>query len=348
MIDKSKQVLTFLEVMEMFNKLKPKEFLIWGIKAGSMGLLFGPSKSGKTILLELLALCIAVGKKKFLDQIMNILPQKILFLGLEEFWESRAERNLKQYNSLTEPEKKMYEQNYLYQSVDFVRFISKKEDWNTLKKLIKDSGAKYVFIDSITRMNHGNLEDGRIAQEIMQRLRDMCYDLKITLICIHHTPKMNGNPLTMDSIKGSSVFAQESDFAIGVNRANNRRYIKDIFYRYKADDSEKVTEFTIDENVCVQYVNKVDEYDILSGGDRRKSNDKRDLFFKFFKENPCREYKTLEIVKHFTMKASIKERQVKNYLRELTANKTLLNPKKGIYIYSGCESVRKEAIDEEE
>lgn len=348
MIDKSKQVLTFLEVMEMFNKLKPKEFLIWGIKVGSMGLLFGPSKSGKTILLELLALCIAVGKKKFLDQVLNILPQKILFLGLEEFWESRAERNLKQYNSLTEPEKKMYEQNYLYQSVDFIRFISKKEDWNTLKKLINDSGAKFVFIDSITRMNHGNLEDSKVAQEIMQRLRDMCYDLKITLICIHHTPKMNGKTLTMDSIKGSSVFAQESDFAIGVNRANNRRYIKDIFYRYKADDSEKVTEFTIDENICVQFVKKAEEYDILNGEDRRKSNDKRDMFLKFFKEKPCEKHKTSEIVKYFTSNASIGERQIKYYLSELTTNKTLKSPKKGIYIYSGCESVRKEASDEEE
>lgn len=84
MKDKTKQYLNFKEILEKFKKLTPKEFLAWGIKIGSMGLIFGPSKSGKTILLELLALCIAIGRLKFLDQILNILPQKILFLGLED------------------------------------------------------------------------------------------------------------------------------------------------------------------------------------------------------------------------------------------------------------------------
>ena len=122
-----------------------------------------------------------------------------------------------------------------------------------MENLIEESEASTVVIDSITRLNHGRLEESKTAEEILQKLREMSYRQGITLICIHHTPKMNGRPLTMDSIKGSSVFAQESDFAIGVNKANNgQRYLKNVFFRYAPDDFETVTTMSINSNIWLE------------------------------------------------------------------------------------------------
>ena len=82
-------------------------------------------------------------------------------------------------------------------------------------------------------MNPGKIEQSETAELIMQSLRNICYDLNITLICIHHTPKMYDTAITIDKIKGSSVFAQESDFAFGVNRTSlGHRYLKEVFFRF--------------------------------------------------------------------------------------------------------------------
>lgn len=336
MKDKIKEAMTFAVMLQGFKKQKPLKFLVRGIKIGSFGIVFGPSKSGKTIYCEILALCIAVGKKIFLGDKLDIKAQKVLFLGLEEYWANRVGRNYKQYQILSDVEKELYDKNFLYQPIDFLRFIKNEKQWKELENLIQKSGAKFVFIDSITRMNHGNLEDSRVAQEITQRLRDICYGLKITLVCIHHTPKMYGKPLTMDSIKGSSVFSQETDFAIGINRANKRRYQKDIFFRYTSDDTEYVKEFSIDENVSLNYLGESFEYDILKGEDGRKESSNKDNVKDFFVKSSCNLHKTSDLVKHFTMNLGIQERQIKNILKQLKTEKIIVSPKKGYYKHSDC------------
>jgi hypothetical protein len=346
MVDKLKRAVAFKIMLQQFKKLMPSKFLIGGIKIGSFGIVFGPSKSGKTIYCEILAMCIASGKKDFLGDEIDIDAQKVLFLGLEEFWSNRVGRNFKQFETLTSEEKELYNKYFLYQPVGFLRFIQKKGDWVELKKLIKESSAKFVFIDSITRMNHGNLEDSKVAQEIMQNLRDICYDLKVTLICIHHTPKMYGKQITMDSIKGSSVFSQEADFAIGINKVNKRRYQKDVFFRYKADDTEFVKEFKIDDNVCLEYFGEKLEYDILNGEDGRKDSSNKDTILNFFKDSSCKIHKTSELIKYFTGKLSIKERQIKNHLKVLVVEGKIINEKNGYYKFFDCTNVVKEGTDE--
>ena len=345
MKDKLKEAIAFAVMLQGFKKQKPLKFLIRGIKIGSFGIVFGPSKSGKTIYCEILAMCIACGKKNFLGDKLDVVAQKVLFLGLEEFWTNRVDRNYKQYKTLSEKERKLYDENFLYQPIDFLRFVKNEKDWKELRNLIQKSGAKFVFIDSITRMNHGNLEDSRVAQEITQKLRDICYGLKITLVCIHHTPKMYGKPLTMDSIKGSSVFSQEADFAIGINRANKRRYQKDIFFRYTSDDTEYVKEFSIDDNVSLNYLGEALEYDILKGADGRKDSSNKDNVKDFFVKSSCVLHKTSDLVKHFTLNLGIQERQIKNILKQLKIEKVIVSPKKGYYKHSDCMDL-KAATDE--
>ena len=332
-----KRFLTFNE-MEKELSTRPKTKFLWGgIKEKSFGLVFGPSKSGKTIFCENMAINLAIGSHDYFGTSLDGIPRKVLFIGLEEFWEERGNRNVNQASILDKKDRNLLGENYLYQSIEFTKTIVSKKDWNNLFETIRDSKAEVIFIDSITRMNHGNLEDSKTAEQIMQRLRTLCYDLSITLICIHHTPKMEDKPITMDCIKGSSVFAQESDFAIGINRTlKGNRYMKEVFSRYAAE-GELVKEFHINDLTWLEHIGDVDEDEILKRSDRRRDNNKRNLIVDYFNQNTCSSFKTAELVPYFSESLSIKERQVKSYLAELINKKKIKSPKNGIYMSVNCK-----------
>ena len=347
--EKTKDFLTLGEVLEEQKKRPPIKYLWSGIKEKSFGLVFGPSKSGKTIFCENFAFKIAIGETQFLGEKLNIQqPQKVLFVGLEEFWEYRIARNEKQMLTYDSSNINLLEANYLYQPFEFKGKIINKEDWEQLDLLVKKSKASFVVIDSITRLNHGKLEDSETAESILQNLRNICYDNGVTLICIHHTPKMYGKPLDMDSIKGSSVFAQESDFAIGINKtAHEDRYVKNVFFRYAADSSDSVKEVSIDENTIIHLVGRTTENKLLNKTDRRRSNDSRDLIIEYLDRTPCVLYKTADLVKALTKKLNIKDRQLKDYLKRLVEEGDVSNPKRGYYqSMKCCNNHGKEANDE--
>ncbi|HSD08865.1 MAG TPA: AAA family ATPase [Flavobacterium sp.] len=317
---------------EMYKEMPPKKMLWSGVKEKSFGLVFGPPKSGKTIFCEYLAISIAIGRESYFNHFLDGNPKKVLFIGLEESFESRLGRNILQYETLTEEEKLLMDENYDVQEIDFPKFVISKENWENLYQTIEGSGAEVVFIDSITRMNHGKLEDSKTAEEIMSRLRVLSQELNITLFAIHHTPKLHGNPITMDGIKGSSVFAQESDFAIGINRTDrNHRYVKNVFFRYDNDDDEFVKEFEISANACPSYSGEVDEDEILQRLDRRRAVDKREVMKDFFNSNPNVIYTLKQAVDVLKPLVGLQERQIKTYLSELSNNQKIKCYERGHY-----------------
>ncbi len=325
----------FLTLKEMMNELetRPDEKYLWaGINDKSFGLIFGPPKSGKTIFCENLAMNIAMGKKEFFGYKLDGIPKKVLFVGLEEFWVERGRRNKKQFDSLSEENQALVESNYIYQAKDFARNIITDEDFNNLEKMIIESKAEVVFIDSITRMNHGKIENSDTAEKIMQTLRNICYDNDITLICIHHTPKMKDEMITMDKIKGSGVFAQEADFAIGVNCSTRKnRYIKEVFYRYASDDIDTVKEFEIGDDIWLNYFADVDEEEIIARTDRRRNTESKEVIEAYFDKNPNSTYSTGELVNFLKMELTIKERQIKAHLKDLVQEGRIVSPERGVY-----------------
>ena len=324
-------ILNLKDYRELYKSRPVTKFLWSGIKEKSFGLVFGPSKSGKTIFCENLAFQIAIGGEEFFGKKLDGIPKKVLFLGLEEFWESRIERNLKQIEEFDEKQLKLAEANYMIQPIDFERRITTKENWKDLKKLIEESQAEIVFIDSITRMNPGKIENSETAEFIMQTLRGISYELGITLICIHHTPKMYDAPITMDKIKGSSVFAQESDFAFGVNRTTlGHRYLKEIFFRYAPDDFENVQEFKITEKTNIKQLDFIDENVILKRTDRRVG-DKKDYVEGIINENSSLTFQTKDLVVKLKEELNIEERQAKTYLSELVKEDKIIQPSRGLY-----------------
>ncbi len=330
--EKSKKSLNFNELRNIRANQPKRKFLWNGIKEKSFGLVFGPAKSGKTILCENLAISVAIGSKEYLGYSISEGPKKVLFVGLEEYWEDRFDRNLKQINALNEEETKLFEQNFFYPPIDFKDKIVTSEDWNNLKELILETEAEVIFIDSITRMNYGKLEDGAVAEKIMQNLRRLCHECGVTIIAIHHTRKLNDEPITMDSLKGSSAFAQECDFAIGVRNTNkNHKYLKNIVFRYASCNDEFVKEIEMDDDIWLNVINESDEDEILRRTDRRRTDNKRDLISKYINENSSLTYKTTDLINRFTLSLSIKPRQVQTYLSDLVNENKVRSPKRGIY-----------------
>ncbi|MEO7283165.1 AAA family ATPase [Gelidibacter sp.] len=332
MKEEVKKFLTLEEMLKVHqNSPKPK-FLWSGIKEKSMGLIFGPSKSGKTIFCENLAMSLACGLDNFFGNPLDGVARKVLFVGLEEFWENRIERNKKQLDVLSDQQKELIVKNYMFQPIDFTSRIIRDEDWENLEKMIVESQAEVVFIDSITRMNPGKLENSSDAEKVMQRLRDICYRSGVTLICVHHTPKMGDSIINMDSIKGSSVFAQESDFAIAVTQTPKKtRYVKNVFFRYAADDDEKVKEFVIDASTWLNFSQDIDEMTLLASTDRRRTDENREKIIQYFDQNACTTFKTKELVFHFSSTLDIKDRQIKSYLSELVNTEKIESLSKGVY-----------------
>jgi hypothetical protein len=326
--------LNFYQIRELYKAMPPKKMLWNGVKEKSFGLIFGPSKSGKTIFCENLAISIAIGRDNYFDYPLDGVPKKILFIGLEECWDNRVERNISQFGTLNEEEQLLMNKNYCFQPIDYTKFIITEENWETLHKTIESSGAEIVFIDSITRLTLEKLEDGKVAGKIMSRLRTISQDLNITIFAIHHTPKLRGSQINMDSIKGSAVFAQESDFAIGINRTDKKhRYMKNVFFRYASDDDEFVKEFVIESDAWLDLFREVDEDEILQRTDRRRAGveDKRDLVCKFFNSTPIVSYSYNDAVIHLIPMTGLQDRQVKTYLSELSKANKIDGSEKGYY-----------------
>ncbi len=316
----------------LFKEMPPKKFLWNGIKEKTFAIVYGPSKSGKTILCENLAMSIACGSNEFLNYPLDGVVKRVLIVSLEENWDDRTERNLKQKESFSVQEQELIGKNYLSAPIDYTRVINRDHQWQDLRDMIKDSGSEVVIVDSITRLNHGKLEESATAEKILQNLRAICTDCSVTLIAIHHTPKLHGNPITMDSIKGSSTFAQEADTAIAVNRTDKGyRYLKNIFSRYAPCDDELVKELEMGPDTVLEVTGQTSESDILKRQDRRRADEKREKIISYFNENPSMTYTTSEIVDHFTTTLSIKGRQVQTYLSDAVRMGKVASPKKGKY-----------------
>lgn len=329
---KMKNYLNFSEVISLHEKSPKLKFVWGGIKEKSLGLIFGPSKSGKTTFCENMAMSIASGRKEFMGNELDGIPKKTLFVGLEEFHLNRAERNIKQYHALDEKEKVLLEENFMYQSTTFPRQIKRSEEWELLKSLITESEAEIIFIDSITRLNSGKLEESKDAEKLIQNLRNLSQDLGVTIICIHHTPKMYDKEITLDSIKGSSVFAQESDFAIAIGRTSkNRRYLKYVFYRYASDNFDCVTEIDMDENSWFYSIQEIEESQIIACVNMVKRSTIKDCIIKYV-SNDTQTYSLNEIVNYTMSQTGLKKRQIQTHMSKLVKQGDIKTLRKGVYV----------------
>ncbi len=110
---------------------------------------------------------------------------------------------------------------------------SPKQIFQIIKEGAESVQARFIIIDNISKIGN-QLEDGDRAVEFMSALFDLCRNHNYTILIMAHTPKRDKkNPITSDSISGSSKISQLCDAIIGINEVeskdrNTKVYIKQI------------------------------------------------------------------------------------------------------------------------
>lgn len=306
-----------------------------GIKENSLGFVFGPSKSAKTTFCENLGLSIASGQESYLGLPINIENKKVLFLSLEEFYKSRTERNKKQCNPLVEKLGDKWIENYIVANENFLRYVVSNEDWEKLEKTIEDNKPGIVFIDSLSRLYEGNIEDSKLAKELTKRLRELCNKMQTTIVIIHHTPKLNNSPLTIHSLAGSRILGQEGDFFIGFNKTiDGTRYLKEVSFRYAPENHESVKVFEIDQFQWLRIVKEEDEAVLLSEFDGRRNNENYLVVSSFVSEiarEGGKEIKAAEFNRAFLDSKIMAKPTLYDCISKLIAAKRLTKLEHGVY-----------------
>lgn len=276
-----------MSLNEMMKKvaLEPEINTVYsGIKENSIGIIVGPSKSCKTMYCENLGMAIAAGLRSYLGLPIKADNRVVLFLSLEEHYSLRTARNIQQAAKLTPTLGDAWADNYIVATEEMPTYITTPEHWQILADVINKHAPGVVIIDSVGHLCQG-IEDSSVAQAFTQKLRELSKKTNTTIICVHHTHKLFGRPLTMDNIAGSRVVAQEMDFMIGINRSiDGQRYIKDLAFRYTPNDKETVTKFTIDANLWLESAGEVNEWDLLKEPDGRRKTNNGDLITAYLAE----------------------------------------------------------------
>ena len=311
------------------SQLEPQVPPLWsGIIKGTMGFVYGPAKSGKTIFCENLGMSIAARKVSYWGRPLDSSQVSgVLFISMEEYWEHRAMRNKRQLGALH----LLDGQDFPFRVVDgtFPRYMTSEKDWKTLETTIASSGADLVFIDSFTRLETDEIEKSKVANRVLSKLKELSVRLRITLIVIHHSCKITDQPLGLATVAGSRVVGQEADFILGINRlTNGTRYFKEVSTRYKQED-ELVTTFTIGDDFWLTRQRDVQESSLFQPVDHRENSGNRELVFRTIKSlaEKTGQVKTSDLVSR--LKSKLGKTVVYRYISSLEKESLIDHSEKG-------------------
>ena len=273
------------KMIRRINNEPKLELMYSGIKSKSIGIVFGPSKSGKTMYCENLGMSIAAGLDAYLGKPIRTENHKVMFISFEEHYANRTERNEKQAAKLILQRGENWMDQFIVVNEKMPRYITTKEEWQLLSEQIAAINPAVVFLDSLTHMYQGAIEDSRIAIELMKNLRDLSEKTNTTVVAIHHTHKMYGQPLSIDTVAGSRVLAQETDFMIGLNRTpDGKKYIKDVAFRYIASNDDTVCTYEIGDDCWLISTGEAEESEILTANDGRRDDGSKNLILEFLQQ----------------------------------------------------------------
>jgi len=325
-------------------KKEPKPKFIWGgIPEGSMGLITGVAKTGKTTFAENLAISLSVGKNEFFGEKLSGSPQKVLFINLEESYRIRSWRNEKQISVLSDDERKLFCNNYISTPTNFIEYINNDEQWEIIRNYIIESEAEIIFIDSLTHMfASGEIEKSKSANDFVQKLNEYLGSLNKTIIIIHHNVKGNDKPIEQDNIAGSRVILQKFQYAYGfANIPTGGNYSCMLNNKYISCDSSKATTYNIDENNWFNKIDVVNKFSLYKGYlktnnkiDGRIDNTNPDLIYEYIASQSSTTNQTIkssELNEYFVEQKIMSKDTMHKSINKLITNDKILKQKKGEY-----------------
>lgn len=280
-----------IKAIDLINRVKkgPKRKFIWGgIREGSMGLLIGAGKTGKTTFAENLAISIAVGRVDFFGFKIDGGAQKVAFINLEEDYSITGDRLGREITNLNARELELFTENFIATPEGFPSYINDKQDWLILKNYISDSEADIIFLDSLSHLFVGEIEKSSVAQSWMQEFRDHVASLGKTVIVVHHTTKGNDSPINMDKGAGSRVISQEFNWAYGfakIPTATGGSYLCHMYNKFQFADETQALLYEVQDNNWIKYKSKANKYSLYSEvkikNDGRRNPENEELIYNY-------------------------------------------------------------------
>lgn len=220
---------TIDEVRESVKNAPPQKMLIGElIYSCEQVILFGATNLGKSILATQFGIAIAegidleLGDETFENESE---PQKVLYFDFE----LSDHQFTKRLGEIT------VGNNFRRATIQRGAILdgSPIQIFKIIKGAATTWGAKVIIIDNISKIGN-RLEEADRATEFMGALWDLCRHDEYTIIIMAHTPKRDKkNPITADSISGSSKIPQLADSIIGINESptedqSTHVYIKQV------------------------------------------------------------------------------------------------------------------------
>ena len=170
----------------------------------TMLVIVGPPKSKKTFLAQNIALAIASGKS-FANFEINKSKKVLYFLAEGGYFPNR-ERLQKMGVGFSEKHMK----NFMLSLCSYAP-INQDNDFSMIYNLIKDSGAEVVVIDPLIKFHDVDENSASQLSDVFGRIREIIYELKVSIILVHHTGKVESR-----GGRGSSALVGEYDSCITI------------------------------------------------------------------------------------------------------------------------------------
>ena len=191
----------------MANPPKLKEPLIEGVlRQGHKMIVTAPSKAGKSMLLQELALCIAEGLPWLNFQVK---PGKVLYINLE-----------------IDKASVYYRLNYLVERLRYSpKYPHNLEMWNLrgcakpldelvpiILRRVRDQRLSAIILDPIYKVITGDENNASEMAYFCNQFDRICTELECAMIfCHHHSKGAQGYKKSIDRASGSGVFGRDPD-----------------------------------------------------------------------------------------------------------------------------------------
>lgn len=328
--------------IDLIKKVKsePKQKFIWdGIPQGSIGLITGVAKTGKTTFAENLAMSLSIGRKEFFGKKLSGEPKKVLFVNLEESYRIRSWRNEKQISVFSDEELELFAENYISTPIDFPEFLLEDIHWELLRNYIIESEAEIIFIDSLTHMfANGSIEKSIDANKFVQKMNHYLDSLGKTFVIIHHNVKGNDKPIKQDNIAGSRIVLQKFHYAYGfANIPKGGSYSCMLNNKFVQCDSSKAIVYEIDENNWVTNVSTTNKFNLYKDSfvpDGRLDTTNQDLVYNYIESRSSTDSQnilTKDLKTNFVETNTMSKDTLHQSLKKLMYDEKIHKIRNGVY-----------------
>jgi len=224
---------------------------------GELGILFGDSNTGKSILANDIAFFVCGGGHDWPGMVSPKIPA--MYIDMEMTSKQYADRYRNAGDYMTD--------DFHRSEVNVLMCVENKLFSAIKTEIILQQSSerppKFIIIDNITN-GFGSIFSAAKMKELISELKTLKDRFGLTILLIAHCPKRKPNtPITDNSLGGTKMILNfcDSAFAIAPSQLNNEtKYVKQIKTRVGEKLSDVMTvKIAAEPYLCMQYVGMIDE-----------------------------------------------------------------------------------------